>query len=217
MLYIDPSGHLVCSDKHVADGDCSDEGAGLWRYGITLSGNWSKSDKSAAREAAYKVGKKISVTPGDEPWTAFHKKHGDVEISISASTEEGWGCERAGYGVACYNATGKLNPRVLAHEFGHVFNAEMVNNGQGDPYHDLKTSTIEGVYEQDAAWHRNFNGYRSAFQPDVYHGMEFDDWDSNGEDLADMYMNWVFNTFSTDSAGIARYNWMDDHMKVWLK
>jgi hypothetical protein len=39
----------VCSDRHVAEGDSSDEGAGLWRFGITSkdSDAWKKSDIEA--------------------------------------------------------------------------------------------------------------------------------------------------------------------------
>jgi hypothetical protein len=55
IRYTDPSGHLVCSDKHVAEGDCSDEGVGFWRFGITLSGRWSETHKDIARQAALDV------------------------------------------------------------------------------------------------------------------------------------------------------------------
>jgi RHS repeat-associated protein len=37
IRYTDPTGHLACSDPNVAEGDCSDESVGLWRYGVSLS------------------------------------------------------------------------------------------------------------------------------------------------------------------------------------
>jgi hypothetical protein len=160
---------------------------------------------------------------GGDPWTAFRKAHGDIRFSMESTKEDDWSCARTGNGVTCYNALGSINSRVIAHEFGHVFNANMVNNGLASPYDVLGDSTIvdangnwvEGINSAEI-WQRTFSGYQSDRAPDVYHGIRFDDWNSVGEDFADMYMNYIFNSFSADLAGTARYNWMDTHMEIWL-
>lgn len=91
-----------------------------------------------------------------------------------------------------------------------------------DPNYNFQ---LEGQFE------RTLLGYRSGEQEDVYHGpkyidsegreLGFDDWNignrGRNEDFADMYMNWVYNTFDTSSgaydAGYYRFNWMDNNMK----
>jgi hypothetical protein len=64
LVFTDPSGHLVCSDPNVADGDCSDEGAGAWRYGIAYEGEWSDEYREAVRRVAFAVGNRIAVERG---------------------------------------------------------------------------------------------------------------------------------------------------------
>jgi hypothetical protein len=40
--------------------------------------------------------------------------------------------------------------------------------------------------------------------------------DEDGEEFADMFLNWVFDSFANDPAGAARYNWMDENMADWI-
>ncbi len=144
---------------------------------------------------------------------------------MERTAEEEWSCARTGGGVTCYNARGKITPRLIVHEFGHVFNAHLVNSGLANPYEELSKATImdaegrkvQGINEK-GVWERSFSGYVSDRASGVYHGKEYSDWNSPGEDFADMYMNWVFDTFSTDlaGAGAARCTWMETHMAVWL-
>ena len=42
------------------------------------------------------------------------------------------------------------------------------------------------------------------------------DGDNPWEDFADMFMNYVFNSFANNSAGDARNSWMQDNMGHWL-
>jgi hypothetical protein len=50
--------------------------------------------------------------------------------------------------------------------------------------------------------------------------MDWDDWNSDsvkvGEEFADMFMNWAFDSFADNTGGDARYQWMQSHMSVWL-
>jgi RHS repeat-associated protein len=225
VRYTDPTGHLVCSDKHVAEGDCSDEGAALWRFGITIDDpdEWSESDLESIREAAFATGRIDSGKRGGDPWSSFRKAHGDIQFSMETTSEEGWSCERTGNGVSCYNANGSINPGVITHEFGHVFNANMENSGLASPYDELGASTVldangnwvEGI-NSAGVWQRTFDGYVGDIAPYVYHGREFDDWNTVGEEFADMYMNYIFNAFTADAAGAARYNLMDAQLEKWL-
>jgi hypothetical protein len=185
---------------------------------------WTKGDQDAIKEAAFNVGQNMSSRTGGDPWDAFNKYHGDIELSMDATGQDGFSCERAAYGIACHNATGAISPRFIAHEFAHVFNAQMENSGLGSPYDVLRASTIldkdgnwvEGI-NGDGVWQRTFAGYQGERAPSVYHGREFDDWDSEGEDFADMYMNYFLGGFAENPAGIARKEWMNDQMNDWIR
>jgi len=65
---------------------------------------------------------------------AFRKAHGEIQFTMENTTETGWYCAQTGGGVTCYNARGKINPRIIVHEFGHVFNVNMKNTGLASPY-----------------------------------------------------------------------------------
>ena len=70
-------------------------------------------------------------------------------------------------------------------------------------------------------------GYKSGGIPDMCHGPNQypDDWNVGDtafhEDWADMFMNWVFDSFdlmdNAHGAGIARYNWMQTQMTDFLQ
>jgi hypothetical protein len=70
---------------------------------------------------------------------------------------------------------------------------------------------------------RTARGYQKEREPYMYHGPDnWDDWNSNAdhvarnEDFADMFMNWTFNSFDQNSAGLARYSWMTTNMSSWI-
>jgi hypothetical protein len=71
-------------------------------------------------------------------------------------------------------------------------------------------------------WHRTNDGYVSNTPPWQYHPMTVNDegeidGDNPWEDFADMFVNWVFNTFASNDAGSARYDWMQEHANTWIK
>ena len=79
----------------------------------------------------------------------------------------------------------------------------------------------------DGVFERTQRGYKSGGPPDMYHGpVYWDDWNSNvnntarNEDFADMYVNWVFDTFdysqTANGAGTARRDWMTSNMLQWI-
>gem|GEM_PF-6351733 len=51
-----------------------------------------------------------------------------------------------------------------------------------------------------------------------YHSKDVDDyWNDPSEDFADIFMNWVFDSFYPNSAGAALYNWTETNMATWLQ
>jgi hypothetical protein len=75
IRYTDPTGHLLCSDPNVAEGDCTNE-AGYWRFGITFTGSWSEKDRAAVIQAVRDVGARFAETLGGSAWDAFHSVYG---------------------------------------------------------------------------------------------------------------------------------------------
>ena len=72
-------------------------------------------------------------------------------------------------------------------------------------------------------WERGYRGYKSRGAPDLYHGLaDWDDVATNtvNEEFADMFMNWIFNSFEYSSrakgAETARYKWMTTNIAEWI-
>lgn len=72
---------------------------------------------------------------------------------------------------------------------------------------------------RNGGYERTTLGYKSNHAPDMYHGQhEWNDWNSidnyvaRNEDYADMFMNWVYDSFNYSDAslgaGYLRYDWM---------
>lgn len=150
-------------------------------------------------------------------------------------------CEAGYMRVVCYT-NADLNERFIVHEFGHVLQNTIdgVNARQTPPtpsvgpYYDLeeaqlvdkKGDWITGTHP-GGVFERTMLGYTNDGIPDVYHGRrEWDDWNTNvnhtarNEYFADMFMNWVFNSFEYNDpysdAGQIRYDWMQAHMQNWI-
>jgi hypothetical protein len=121
-----------------------------------------------------------------------------------------------------------MTRRFLAHELGHIFNANLGNAGQITPYSDLGHTTIlddigghvTGIKQN--GWQRTMRGYTAPGVPAVYHGQEDwpDSWNTPSENFADMFLNWACNSFNYSSdvlgAGHNRYNWMATNMSTWI-
>ena len=203
---------------------------------------WTDAQIAIAMEAILAVGAKLSPNlRGIASTLAFLQAY---NVSISTPFEfikmedAGSGCSAGQRLIKCnpnYNLT---DPRLIVHELGHSLqHSRYVNDTQG-PYASLENAQIvddlgrwvtgkhtNGVFERTSL------GYLSEEQPDMYHGPRingqgYTDWNSNeyhrarNEDFADMFMNWVYNSFDyspeTNGAGIRRYEWMDNHMLSWI-
>jgi hypothetical protein len=227
VRYTDPSGNLVCSDPHVADGDCSDEGAGLWRYNITLIGDWTKEDRLAAREAAYAVGSKLGEETNNTPWESFKETYSYVYLT--------WGLEGAERECATISAGGcttsahQINFMTLAkpggykteimaalearnnivHEFGHAF-ADLWYKSDGSydpsgPYMNIDEDLLVegGFHDSPSSARLTWRQHPGDTSPN--------------EIFADMFLGWTFNAWGNNELGNDRSTFMTTHMTQWIK
>ena len=114
-----------------------------------------------------------------------------------------------------------------AHELGHAFNYALSPN-QTEPDYSHGQGLIdlaqEGVWvngvlisgaTSSTSWlgnyKRDFRGYESDTYPYVQNPLE-----TASEDFADMFSNYAYNSFAVGDYGIARYNFMDNHMSNWI-
>lgn len=150
---------------------------------------------------------------------AFSTAMGEVTATFSG---DGNGCDAGGgHGFVCGTST-TSDPHLYVHEFGHTIAQQHKNQ----PYLDLGDTQL---VDQNGNWimgthpgesyERTLFGYKGDTPPYMYHGRRYwIDWDSNdnnvarNEDYADMFMNWVYDSFDyTDEslgAGRLRYDWM---------
>jgi hypothetical protein len=167
----------------------------------------------------------------------FTTVFGDMTFKVHG-TSAGWMCAANSGGFNCSAASngGDINPKLAIHELGHTFNSVYDPKGilpYVTPYGVLGSASIytaQGIWvaglhtvDKTWKWDRNpgFDGYTSNGVPGVFHGSAtWSDWNAPGiavgEEFADMFMNWAFNSFSRNSAGQARYAWMSSQMGSWL-
>jgi RHS repeat-associated protein len=215
---------------------------GVSEYGITFEGSWNEDQKASILAAVSAVGAKLSTFLGSiTNASAFVAVYGSPLYFVKGGS--GGACQAGYQRVVCY-ANAELNDRFFVHELGHVLQHSIdgVNSRQPTPtptkgpYYDLEKAAIKdgdgnwvtGTHtEYGGQFERTIRGYISDGIPDMYHGPNnFDNWNSNldytarNEDFADMFMNWVFNSFDyrnkAKGAGILRYNWVQDHMQSWI-
>jgi hypothetical protein len=232
LRFIDPTGHVSCSGSNWDDGpqclkDVGHAQSLLSRYGITLD-NWRKADAYNAYDAIVQIAGALGRVTGKGSTAIFKDVFGPMKFTMDSNDSGKWHCAANAGGFGCTNASGKIDGRIIAHELAHVFRnryfGRMGKTTDVDLYSVIGNATItdeDGNYVsgvQNGTWERTFQGYKSNGAPDVYHGSkEWDDWNSTGEEFADMFMNWVYDSFSADNAGAARYKWMNDSMITWMK
>jgi hypothetical protein len=116
----------------------------------------------------------------------------------------------------------------VAHELGHAFNYALVPN-QTEPNYNHGQGVIDlaqkGVRANGAlisgatsstSWlgnytRGNFEGYQSSSPPHIQNPRA-----TASEDFADMFSNYVHNSFAVGNAGQARYDFMANHMSSWI-
>jgi hypothetical protein len=217
----------------VAGEDCTDLtfAQHLEAYGITLEGKWSNENIRTVLQALGRIGYVLMAINGEKnEQAAFSKVYG--KTTITWNDQAGDGCGAGANSFSCNRDT-ILTAKLVAHELGHVFSWEY----GGNPYTDLGNAALqddEGKWitgkhtEPGGVFERTELGYKSGGPPDMYHGPDDweDDWDSNennvarNEDYADMFMNWVFDSFDysgASGAGQYRYDWMTTNVAEYVR
>jgi RHS repeat-associated protein len=232
IQFTDPSGHLVCSDKHVAPGDCSDEGAGLWRYNITLSGNWSKENIRAAREAVYAMGDRLAKEIGGTPWNAFREIYGYVNFTWGLEGAKGE-CTTITAG-GCTTSAHQINFMSMAQPHGNKTTEMAALEARNNIIHELGHAFADIWYRKDGSYdpkgpYVNIPGDNDmlsnrGFHPSPVsarltwrqHPCTAGDFGCANEVFADMFLGWTFDTWESDRFGKARDLFMTTNMSEWI-
>jgi hypothetical protein len=240
IRYNDPSGHKPCLD----DGYCGNPSDTAYKnkiikdlqkaYGITFSGKWKQKDKLDALTGVIVVAGALAKLSGLSAADTFTGAFGNLTFGVATGSGNKWSGQRSANpsGVSFVSGSGRLDPRMVAHELGHVFNAMYVNGGHpNSPYSVLGGATITDAagnwitglaydpVKEVTKWTRGYDGYPTApnglyDDPALYHGpVDWGDANSVGEEYADMFMNWAFNSFAPTSAGAARRNWISGEVQ----
>ncbi len=238
--FSDPTGHWMNQVVHDSWGNAP---ALPPLYGIVFTAAegqfWDARDKAAILEAAGAIGQALveAVTgterwdllgePTPDPETLFREVYGTTTFYQSNESRSYW-AEVAGSTVTIYaNAPTNTDPNIhytfynACHELGHVFDNRTGRTARGQ-------LASEGISYTDATgrsvpiaggvqnYLRVNAGYASPGLP--WQQNNVTEWGgiSAGEDFADMFLGWSYNHFAPDAAGAARYQWMSDHMSVWI-
>jgi hypothetical protein len=201
----------------VAEGDCSDEGVGLWRFGITLSGEWLDEDKDELLKAVKAIGGKFSQEDGGTAWDVFRSANNsgvDMEYVDNACPEGCWGRTISSQHIRFYGPSrGALGERLVVHELGHAFNRRVENVLGNDA---SPNSSLDNEWRNNPVFPRRddeHNGFAGGF-PGWQQSTELD----AGNEFADMFIGWVYGKWENHAAGVVRSNWMnqEDHMPLWV-
>jgi hypothetical protein len=150
-----------------------------------------------------------------------------MEFELSEDLDGWWGIASDGKIQILF---GKVTPRLIVHELGHSFEKHIWTKNGGKYYgtnnpiqlladdgiYDVIGNLITGKGNRNNDMNAPDNGYYSDDIPDQYHARGKVDGDDGNEDWADMFMNWVYDSFYPNPAGDALYNWINVNMAEWL-
>jgi hypothetical protein len=195
-----------------------------YRITFTEDGSitWSCHDQIAALDAVEEVGESMASLLrrySFMPYHVFREVFGPVEFHLLRTPGDDCMLDRGRGGVTCPRDTiGDMTSPWIAHELGHLFNARVEDRGMTTPYDVLET---EGVYAMEDEGLRQIAGLCNegylrtdlGYRPNV--GGRRYQWNTaatKGEDFADMFSNWTYDTFADDIYGKAE--WMDERPHV---
>ncbi len=227
----DPSGHAICN----ADGNCKIPMATkteLWvYYKVVLQGSWSDNDKEEALRGVQSVATSLGRVMDQDSKLIFQKAFG----TITFCSGDCFGYSLNGYYGRSFGSTiafkpNNLTPELVSHELGHSFHTKVYDSLGKDvgksPYNMLSSSEIvdkNGNHVtglQYGNFSRTMDGYNiSCGLKCSYHPTTMmPGGNTPDEDIADMFMNWAFDSFDGDDngAGTARFQWMNVNMARWI-
>jgi hypothetical protein len=223
---IDPSGHKTCD----SDGYCGSYDPPT-HYEINISDDFTAEEKAEIMAAILMISAKLGG------WRVFNSVFGGT-IFIRDTTLGSWGGITSVIGV-------RLNPSLLTeyvvtHEMGHVFQGLVyavdydnspanqlakASNVIVDDDGEIVSGLDNGTYRRtDMVYQTCPGGKGCQFEE---HPTSIDinavppvDPDNANEDVADMFLNWVYDSFNYDArangAGTARYEWWNSRMSGWI-
>jgi RHS repeat-associated protein len=243
VRYNDPSGHLSCDAKYVAEGDCGDLTDDEWLvlYGIELQGTWSSERKAAVLSAVLHVGIALQrFTGSSTSYWAFQAVYGGVEITFCKD------CVSSGFGWAYADhkikfddmyADPVLAARLVVHELGHLFDRQVcaANSSTGTCYDESGKDLIFGTGTARYGLTGQMGtcptclgrqGYRDRMGGNWGFAGDWESWqfganDENnngttGEVWADMFLGWTYNTWGGDPRGPTRQTYMNTQMQAYV-
>ena len=187
---------------------------------IIFSSGWSETQRVIVMEAILAVGEDLApFLDGMASTSAFlqaYKVTSNTPFTFLKMEDAGSGCATGQRLIKCNPNYNISDPRLIVHELGHALQHSRYNDNSTGPYGDLKKpenaiiddrgAWVTGQHpeppQSDGKFERTFLGYKSNQIPDVYHGVEYDDWNSPNEDFADMFMNWVYNSSAILNMGL---------------
>lgn len=193
----------------------------LGEYGVSSAGF---DDQQLLSELMPLI-QKLSRLTGIPPKKVLQAIFGDLTFTYHQTSSTNYSCWAT---LHCYGSSDPLlDPKakgLLIHELGHRFLVQQnlsfdqldLNLGYFDDHgqyiHVTGINPLTGKYE------RTSRGYPSVERPYMQHpptvpltGQTYQ------EDFADMFMAWALNRFSTDTAGVLRYHWMDRFIRMRLR
>lgn len=125
--------------------------------------------------------------------------------------------------------SGRVKIKLMVHELGHVFDLLI-------PYKQRPTTLLatRGIVDRTGdkvtgSWYNGYyrhigktapaNGYLSDSYLLGYqmHPVYMQGGNSATEDWADIFLNWVYQSFASNDAGDAINAWVDKNMRIWLR
>ncbi|MCA9962346.1 MAG: hypothetical protein KC443_25100, partial [Anaerolineales bacterium] len=207
--------------------------------GIEFSAGWSNNDQQVVVNVAIQIDVALWRAGNFQgryvAGATFKAVYGGVKFNYSSVQEYHNGKAigartNSAHEITFYDAAFSVLPLSfkynIAHELGHAFNANALsadptpanpNRRTGQPYRDLQN---EGISVDNVLiaggnpYLRTNKGYQLASGNKPYPYQQ-DTAPSPGEDFADMFSNWAFNSFAANAYGAERYAWMNSHMPEW--
>ena len=226
VKYIDPSGHLSCDAKHVAEGDCSDVTIRdlISEYNVTLVGDWKPTEVGYILQALQATGTKLASSMGDNQTSseAFKSVYNTMEFNMwdGQCAESCWGWSLGANLIRFYRTytltdgldnsyilNTKISEQLVVHELGHSFESATNPTGGKPPRNYLSTDMTED---------------RNGLAGPLWTWQQSEDITS-GEIFADMFLGWVYDIWyqgpynNLRVAAVARQNFMNQFMPTWLQ
>jgi hypothetical protein len=199
---------------------------------------WTAEEKALVQAGAWQVAKTLYGASGNQftsPRAAFLAVYGGTVTfnkTGTSSAEGAMGEAKSENLINVYIHDVSITSSIAgsmwaAHELGHAFNYALSPNETEPKYshgqglidlaqkgirvNDILISGASSSTSWLGDYVRDFRGYESGTYPYIQNPEH-----SASEDFADMFSNYVYNSFATNDYGIARYDFMSNHMSGWI-